>query len=51
MPVIAVQVVLVGGEAVLQLRANYLSDIDPMSTFWQLRQKRMTGQPIRPAAA
>lgn len=40
-----------GGEAVLQLRADYLSDINPMSTFWQHRQNRMTGQRIRQAAA
>ena len=40
-----------GGEAVLQLRADYLSDINPMTTFWQLRQNRMTGQRIRQAAA
>ena len=33
-----------GAEALLQLRADYLSDDDPVETFWQERANRMTGQ-------
>jgi hypothetical protein len=33
-----------GVEAVLQLRADYLSDDQPMEQFWQQRAQRMTGQ-------
>jgi hypothetical protein len=33
-----------GGEAVLQLRADYLSDGEPMQAFWQRRQAQATGQ-------
>lgn len=33
-----------GGEALLQLRADYLSDTDPLETFWQRRQDKATGQ-------
>ncbi|HKB38530.1 MAG TPA: hypothetical protein VKD72_18955 [Gemmataceae bacterium] len=33
-----------GLEAVLQLRADYLSDDQPMEHFWQQRRERMTGQ-------
>ncbi|MBV8576011.1 MAG: hypothetical protein JOZ58_13385, partial [Acetobacteraceae bacterium] len=33
-----------GAEALLQLRADYLSDGDPVETFWQERANRMTGQ-------
>ena len=32
-----------GAEPILQLRADYLSDTDPMAAFWQRRQKNMTG--------
>ena len=39
-----------GCEAVLQLRADYLSDTQPMADFWQRRQNRMTGQRIRQTA-
>jgi hypothetical protein len=35
-----------GVEAVLQLRADYLSDGEPMEHFWQQRADRMTG--LRP---
>jgi hypothetical protein len=31
-------------EAVMQLRADYLSDDEPMEQFWQQRAGRMTGQ-------
>lgn len=31
-------------EAVMQLRADYLSDDEPMEQFWQQRTGRMTGQ-------
>lgn len=31
-------------EAVMQLRADYLSDDEPMELFWQQRAGRMTGQ-------
>jgi hypothetical protein len=33
-----------GSEAVLQLRADYLSDGDPLTAFWQRRQETATGQ-------
>jgi hypothetical protein len=33
-----------GAEALLQLRADYLSDDEPLATFWQQRADRMTGQ-------
>lgn len=33
-----------GAEAVLQLRADYLSDDQPMDDFWKQRADRMTGQ-------
>jgi hypothetical protein len=33
-----------GGEAVLQLRADHLSDGEPMQAFWQRRQAQATGQ-------
>ena len=33
-----------GAEAVLQLRADYLSDGDVMAGFWQRRQAAATGQ-------
>ena len=33
-----------GLEAVLQLRADYLSDDQPMEHFWRQRGDRMTGQ-------
>jgi hypothetical protein len=33
-----------GVEAVLQLRADYLSDDQPMEHFWRQRAERMTGQ-------
>ena len=33
-----------GAEALLQLRADYLSDDDPLEDFWRERASRMTGQ-------
>lgn len=33
-----------GAEAILQLRADYLSDDEPMEDFWQRRQEMATGQ-------
>jgi hypothetical protein len=33
-----------GAEAILQLRADYLSDDEPMEEFWQRRQAAATGQ-------
>jgi hypothetical protein len=33
-----------GAEAILQLRADYLSDDEPMEAFWQRRQDAATGQ-------
>jgi len=33
-----------GAEAILQLRADYLSDDEPMEDFWQRRQAAATGQ-------
>jgi hypothetical protein len=33
-----------GSEAVLQLRADYLSDGQPLEAFWQRRQEAATGQ-------
>jgi hypothetical protein len=32
-----------GAEAVLQLRADYLSDTHPLDRFWQQRQQKITG--------
>jgi hypothetical protein len=40
-----------GSEAVLQLRADYLSDHLPLEAFWQRRQARATGQRRRRQAA
>jgi hypothetical protein len=40
-----------GSEAVLQLRADYLSDTKPLEAFWQRRQARATGQRRRRQAA
>jgi hypothetical protein len=40
-----------GAEAMMQLRADYLSDNDPLREFWQTRQAEQTGQrPYRKAA-
>jgi hypothetical protein len=40
-----------GAEALLQLRADYLSDDEPMEGFWQRRQEAATGQrPYRRSA-
>jgi len=33
-----------GAEAILQLRADYLSDDQPLEAFWQRRQAEATGQ-------
>jgi len=33
-----------GGEAILQLRGDYLSDDQPLEVFWQQRQAAATGQ-------
>ena len=33
-----------GAEAILQLRADYLSETEPMETFWQEREARATGR-------
>jgi hypothetical protein len=33
-----------GAEAILQLRADYLSDDEPLEDFWQRRQEAATGQ-------
>ncbi len=33
-----------GAEALLQLRADYLSDDEPLEAFWQRRQEAATGQ-------
>ena len=33
-----------GAEAILQLRADTLSETDPLASFWQRRQARATGQ-------
>jgi len=33
-----------GAEALLQLAADYLSDTQPLATFWQKRQNQATGQ-------
>jgi hypothetical protein len=33
-----------GAEAVLQLRADYLSETDPLASFWRRRQQSATGQ-------
>jgi hypothetical protein len=41
----------VGSEGVLQLRADDLSDDEPLPAFWQRRQTAVTGQrPYRQAA-
>ena len=40
-----------GAEAILQLRADHLSDDQPLDAFWQTRQAKQTGQrPYRKAA-
>lgn len=40
-----------GAEAILQLRADYLSETQPLTRFWQQRQQTATGQrPYRCAA-
>lgn len=40
-----------GAEAVLQLRADHLSDDQPLQRFWEARQHKQTGQrPYRKAA-
>lgn len=40
-----------GAEAILQLRADHLSDDEPLAQFWQTRQQSQTGQrPYRKAA-
>jgi hypothetical protein len=40
-----------GAEAILQLRADHLSDDEPLGRFWQTRQAEQTGQrPYRKAA-
>ncbi len=40
-----------GAEAILQLRADQLSDEQPLEAFWQRRQERQTGQrPYRRSA-
>lgn len=40
-----------GAEAILQLRADHLSDHEPLRRFWQSRQEEQTGQrPYRQAA-
>ena len=40
-----------GAEAILQLRADHLSDDEPLKSFWQTRQAEQTGQrPYRTAA-
>lgn len=40
-----------GAEAILQLRADHLSEDQPLAAFWQTRQARQTGQrPYRKAA-
>jgi len=33
-----------GAEAILQLRADYLSETEPLSRFWKKRQEKATGQ-------
>ena len=35
-----------GAEAMLQLKADTLSDTAPLDTFWRNRPKRMTGQRV-----
>ncbi len=40
-----------GAEAILQLRADHLSEDEPLTEFWQTRQAQQTGQrPYRKAA-
>jgi len=33
-----------GADALPQLSADYLSDTEPLPTFWRRRQKKVTGQ-------
>jgi hypothetical protein len=33
-----------GAEAILQLRADYLSEMEPLAASWQRRPAAMTGQ-------
>jgi len=40
-----------GAEEILQLRADYLSDGNPLSQFWQRRQASESGQPRHRTAA
>jgi hypothetical protein len=40
-----------GAEAILQLRADHLSDDQPLERFWQERQTRQTGQRVYRIAA
>jgi hypothetical protein len=40
-----------GGEAILQLRADHLSDDQPMASFWKRRQDNATGQHTRRKAS
>ena len=40
-----------GAEEILRLRADYLSDGDPLSQFWQRRQASESGQPRHRTAA
>jgi hypothetical protein len=40
-----------GAEPILQLRADYLSEGEPMSAFWQRRQASESGQARRKTAA
>jgi hypothetical protein len=35
-----------GAEAILQLRADHLSDDEPLERFWQTRQAKQTGQRV-----
>ncbi len=40
-----------GAEAILQLRADHLSDDEPLQQFWEERQNKQTGRrPYRKAA-
>jgi hypothetical protein len=40
-----------GAESILHLRADYLSDSDPLADFWERRQARQTGQYSKTMAA
>jgi hypothetical protein len=40
-----------GAEPILQLRSDYLSDGEPLTTFWQRRQASESGQPHRRCSA